>query len=124
MQKDWQSKVYAFFHPAIKIKYIEGCKCHEFTCNAKTCKGKGKNPRVVRQFLDLKDKALTKTLHVHAINCWGREIVDKSEDANSIESERQALKGAELCDGSITAVFERTGKGKVVIWFPRCCCYT
>jgi hypothetical protein len=46
-------------------------------------------------------------------NCWGCDIVDNSEDANTIESARQALKGAELRDGSITAVFDRTGKGKI-----------
>jgi hypothetical protein len=77
------------------------------------CKGKGKNPRVVRRFLDTKDKASTKALRGHAINCWGRDIVDQSDDANTIESAREALKGAELPDGSITAVFERSGKGKV-----------
>lgn len=67
----------------------------------------------MRRFLDTKDKASTKTLRVHAINCWGREIVNRSDDADTIEAARQALKGAELRDGSITAVFERTGKGKV-----------
>jgi hypothetical protein len=113
LQKDWRSKVYAFFQPEVSIKYIDDRKCHEFTCNAKSCKGKGKNPRVVRRFLDTKDKASTKTLRVHAINCWGRENVDKSENANDIASARDALQGAELRDGSITAEFERTGKGKI-----------
>jgi hypothetical protein len=41
------------------------------------------------------------------------DIVEKSEDAKNIMSAREALKGAELCDGSITAVFEQSGKGKV-----------
>lgn len=50
---------------------------------------------------------------MHAINCWGRENVENSENASNIETAREALKGAELRDGSITAVFERTGKGKV-----------
>ena len=50
---------------------------------------------------------------MHAIKCWGQEIVEKSEEAKNIASAREVLKGAELCDGSITAVFERTGKGKV-----------
>ena len=113
LQKEWRSKVYAFFRPDIKTTYIDNRKCHEFTCNAKNCKGKGKNPRVVRRFLDTKDKASTKTLRVHAISCWGRENVDNSDNASNIESAREALKGAELRDGSITAVFERTGKGKI-----------
>jgi len=113
LQKEWRSKVYAFFHPDVKICHVDGRKCHEFSCNARNCKGKGKNPRLVRRFLDTKDRASTKSLRVHAINCWGREIVDQSEDAKNISSAREALKGAELRDGSLTAVFERTGKGKV-----------
>ncbi len=67
----------------------------------------------MRHYLDTKDKASTKSLRSHAIKCWGQEIVEKSEDARNIASAREALKGAELRDGSITAVFERTGKGKV-----------
>ena len=39
--------------------------------------------------------------------------MNNSDNASNIESAREALKGAELRDGSITAVFERTGKGKV-----------
>ena len=113
MQKDWRSKIYAFFHSEVEIGYVEGRKCHEFTCNAKHCKGKGKNARVVRRYLDTKDKASTKSLRAHAIKCWGQEIVEKSEEARNIASAREALKGAELRDGSITAIFERTGKGKI-----------
>ena len=39
--------------------------------------------------------------------------MEKSEEASNIASARDALKKADLRDGSITAVFERTGKGKV-----------
>jgi hypothetical protein len=113
LQKDWRSKVYAFFQSEVAIVHVDGRKCHEFTCNAKHCKGKGKNARVVRRYLDTKDKASTKSLRAHAIKCWGQEIVAKSEEATNIASAREALKGAELRDGSITAVFERTGKGKI-----------
>lgn len=113
LQKDWRSKVYAFFQSNVNIVYVDERKCHEFTCNAKHCKGKGKNARIVRRYLDTKDKASTKSLRAHAIKCWGQEIVEKSVDAKNIASAREALKGAELRDGSITAVFERTGKGKV-----------
>ena len=113
MQKDWHSKVYTFFWSEVEIGYVDGRKCHEFTCNAKNCKGKGKNARVVRRYLDTKDKASTKSLRAHAIKCWGQEIVEKSEDTKNIASAREALKGTELRDGSITAVFKRTGKGKI-----------
>ena len=85
-----------YFHPEIEIKYIDSHKCHEFTCNAKNCKGKGKNPCLVCQFLDMKDKASNKTLHMHTINCWGQEIVDQSDDTDTIKTARQALKGAVL----------------------------
>jgi len=113
LRKDWRSKVYAFFQSKVGIVYIDGRKCHEFVCDAKHCKGNGKNARIVRRYLDTKDKASTKSLRAHAIKCWGPEIVKKSEDAKDIASARSALKGAELRDGSITAVFERNGKGKV-----------
>jgi hypothetical protein len=113
LQKDWRSKVYAFFQTQVKIAYVDGRKCHKFTCNAKNCKAKGNNPRTVRRYLDTKDRASTKTLRAHAIKCWGQEIVERSEDAKNITSAREALKGAELRDRLITAVFERSGKGKV-----------
>lgn len=113
LQKDWRSKVYAFFQTQVKIAYVDGRKCHEFICNAKNCKAKGNNPRTVRRYLDTKDRASMKTLRAHAIKCWGQEIVERSEDAKNITSAREVLKGAELRDGSITAVFERSGKGKV-----------
>ena len=44
LQRDWRSKIYAFFNSEVKIKYPDGRNCHEFTCSAKYCKGKGKNP--------------------------------------------------------------------------------
>ena len=84
LQKDWRLKVYAFFQSEVAIVHVDGRKCHEFTCNAKHCKGKGKNARIVRRYLDTKDKALTKSLRAHAIKCWGQEIVEKSEDSKNI----------------------------------------
>jgi hypothetical protein len=67
---------------------------------------------MVQRFLDTKDKALTKSLQAHAVQCWGLEILEKSEEAPNIVSARDALKKVDLRDGSITAVFERMGKGK------------
>jgi len=44
--------------------------------------------------------------------CWGTENVDRALAAKvNIEEARVTLAG--LKDGSITAAFERTGKGKV-----------
>jgi len=68
---------------------------------------------MVRRFLDTKDKALTKSLQAHALQCCSLGILEKSEEAPNIASARDALKKADLRDGSITAVFERTGKGKL-----------
>lgn len=45
--------------------------------------------------------------------CWGEDIVRQVTEAGNIESARQALKDAKLIDGSITAVFNRMGKGKI-----------
>jgi len=73
--------------------------------------GRGTEPRLVRRFLDKGDKASTSSLKCHAYACWGRDLVDKAKTAGGIDNVRKGLKGAELRDGTITAVFERVGKG-------------
>lgn len=55
----------------------------------------------------------------HAKNCWGEVIVDQADEAKNIDSIRAGLATAKkLTDGSITASFERKGKGKVT--FSNC----
>jgi len=105
--------IYAFFRPDVEISYVEGRHVHDFTCAAKQCKGKGKSPRLVRYYLDTGDKKSTSGLRRHAVICWGEEIVKEAAAAKDIVSARDALKGAVQRDGSITAVFERTKKGKL-----------
>jgi hypothetical protein len=105
--------VYAFFHAEVAINYINNRCVHDFTCAAKHCKARGKNPRLVRRYLDTGDSKSTRALRRHAKACWGEENVAKADHAKDIDAARDALKGAMLRDGSITAVFERTGKGKV-----------
>jgi hypothetical protein len=68
---------------------------------------------MVRRYLDTGDKSSTSGLRRHAVLCWGEEIVKDACATKNIEMARDGLKGAKLKDGSITAVFERTGKGKV-----------
>jgi hypothetical protein len=97
----------------VAISYVDGRRSHVFTCSAQNCKGKGKNPRQVRRYLDTKDKSSTKALCNHAIHCWGNEVVERSVEAKDIPSARAALKMAEMRDGSIMAVFNRTGKAKI-----------
>jgi hypothetical protein len=113
LQKDWRSPIYAFFNAEVKISYDNGRKVHEFTCSARHCKGRGQHPRTVRRYLDTKDKSSTSSLHTHAISCWGKKIVDDAAASSNIASARKAIGSAELKDGEITAVFERTGKGKI-----------
>jgi hypothetical protein len=59
------------------------------------------------------DYKSTSGLRRHAKNCWGEENVSRADDAKNIDDARQALKDSKLINGRITAVFERTGKGKV-----------
>jgi hypothetical protein len=107
---DWTSPIYAFFGPIPDITYDDkGRRAHEFRCTATHCKGK----RIVRRFLDTTDRASTSNLKRHAIVCWGSTIVNDALEAKvNIESARQTL-GSMMKDGSITASFQRKGKGKV-----------
>lgn len=115
LSDDWVSPVYAFFHPVPDITYnAQGRRAHAFRCSATACRGKGKggDRRVVRRFLDTKDRKSTSNLKRHAIVCWGVETVRKALEAKvDIGSARKTL--GDMKDGSITAAFERKGRGKV-----------
>ena len=88
-----------------------GCT-HEFRCSAGVCKGKGTNKWIVQCYLNTLDWMSSSNLKQHAILCWGGDTVGKALDAKvDIESARKILGGHQ--DGSITAAFERKGKGKV-----------
>jgi hypothetical protein len=89
---------------------VEGRRCHAFQCLAKHCKQK---TRSVRRYLDTGDAKSTGNLRKHAKKCWGDEVVasaDKAKDAKEVRD--TTIKGS-LDPQSITAVFERKGKGKV-----------
>ncbi|RXW14793.1 hypothetical protein EST38_g11056 [Candolleomyces aberdarensis] len=120
----WNSPIYAFFEPRPTINTHHDSQCLEFKCGAPQCKGQGnqKERRIVRRYLDaklLKDgKAKvdnsTGNLYKHARKCWGLDIVQQAINANDLAVTQQALAASKtLADGSITATFERTGKGKV-----------
>ncbi|KAF5374631.1 hypothetical protein D9615_008911 [Tricholomella constricta] len=117
MAKDWTSPIYGFFGPRPSIEIVDGRRCHEFKCGAPQCKGKGPKPRIVRRYLDKADKGSTSNMHKHAKNCWGEETVKKALETKhelSIEDIRKSLTtAAKQRDGSITAIFERKGKGPV-----------
>jgi len=52
-------------------------------------------------------------MSITTTRCWGKEIVQSASAAKDIASAQQALGKAEMRDGSLTAVFERSGKGKI-----------
>ena len=110
LMKDWTTPIYAFFKPTPLIEHIDGRCCHVFQCMVKACKHK---LRGVRRFLDTGDAKSTGNLRKHAKRCWGDDVVataDKATNANDVR--RTTVKGA-LDPQSITAAFERKGKGKV-----------
>ena len=118
MAKDWTSPIYGFFEARPAIEVAEGRRCHDFKCAAPHCKGKGARARLVRRYLDKKDKGSTSNMHKHAKICWGVEIVSKalqSRDELTIKEVRKSLSEAKIQDGTITAMFER--KGKEVVSF-------
>ena len=111
---EWTSPIYAFFQATPSIETVDGRRVHEFRCSASHCKGRGKNPRIVRPYLDTSDRNSTGNLRKHARLCWGDEILRGADDCGDLESARKGLdKARKLQDGSITTSFERKGKGKV-----------
>ena len=66
----------------------------------------------MQRFLDTMDRKSTSNLKHHATVCWGAETVNKALYVKvDIEMARKTL--GNLKDGSVTAAFERKGKGKV-----------
>jgi hypothetical protein len=114
LSNDWLSPIYAFFQPTPSIATVDGRRVHEFKCSAVNCKGRGKNPRIVRRYLDTSDRNSTGNLRKHARLCWGEDILLGADACGDIDTTREALgKAKKLKDGSITTAFERKGKGKV-----------
>lgn len=116
MAKDWTSPIYGFFESRPAIEVVDGRRCHEFKCAATFCKGKGMNPRIVRRYLDKADRGSTSNMHKHAKGCWGGEIVSRALETKkdlTINEVRESLAKAKLQDGTITALFQRQGKGNV-----------
>lgn len=114
LSDDWVSPIYAFFQPTPSIETVDGRRVHEFECSASYCKGRGKNPRIVRRYLDTSDRNSTGNLRKHAQMCWGDGILSGADACGDRNSARKGLdKAKKLQDGSITTSFEREGKGKL-----------
>jgi hypothetical protein len=77
-----------------------------FQCGAKSCK------QHIRRFLDKGDAGSTSNLRKHAISCWGEASVTAVTGLANINDARESVKSIKE-NGSITAAFEKKGKGKV-----------
>ena len=84
---------------------------HDFTSNAKVCKGREKNPRLVHRYLDTSDSKLTGGLRRHAKICWGEENVARADEARNIEEACQKLKDAKLINHNCSIQMDRKRKG-------------
>jgi hypothetical protein len=111
--EQWNTPIYAFFKPTPIIDHIGGRRAHIFECSAKICKGKGRNGRHVRRYLNTADATSTSNLRRHAKICWSLETVAAADATHNVCTARAVLAKSILKDGSITAAFERVGKEKV-----------
>ena len=108
LAKKWTSPIYAFFEPTPAIEYVNGRRSHIFKCTGRSCK------KTVRRFLDnLKDSTSASNMRKHVESCWGEDALKAAMEAgtakDACETVVKELKGS----GTITASFERKGKGKV-----------
>lgn len=107
MSKGWKSPAYAFFEPNPTIEYTNGRRCHAFKCAAKSCK------HVCRRYLDTKDKGSTGNMIKHITTCWGEDAWKAAMNCNSAVEAKEAVVKPIQMTGSITASFQRKGKGKI-----------
>jgi len=63
--------------------------------------------------LDKGDAKSTSGLRRHVSKCWGAETVKLADGTKDLEAAHAILLKTKLHDGTITAEFERIGKGKV-----------
>ncbi|KIM53945.1 hypothetical protein SCLCIDRAFT_137784 [Scleroderma citrinum Foug A] len=108
MMKDWNTPIYAFFKPLPQVVVKNGCRTHEFLCFGRGCKA------TVRWFLDTTDCRSTSNLRKHAKSCWGNDVVRAADDAKNADEVWTKIVPNYLQDGSITAAFERKGKGNIM----------
>jgi hypothetical protein len=107
LKKSWTAPIYGFYKADVKIGYDEGRKYHLFRCDGRSC------TETIRRYLDTKDRSSTSNLRKHARTCWGKDAVKVVDDAKNADEVRNKHVKALKQHGTITAAFERTGKGKV-----------
>ncbi|KAG1752272.1 hypothetical protein EDD22DRAFT_981652 [Suillus occidentalis] len=99
--QEWNSQVYAFFHPIPKIIEQNGWRVHEFRCQGKGCKA------TVRCYLDKGDACSTGNLHKHMHSCWREDILKTADEAKDVDEVWKNIVGSVLQNGSITVSFKR-----------------
>jgi hypothetical protein len=101
----WTSPLYALYHPIPAIGHENGRRYHEFHCFGRSCK------KIIRRYLDTKDAASTGNMQKHSKKCWGTDVVKATMDTENVADARKVL--SKHKDGSIAALFQIKGKGKV-----------
>ena len=101
------SLVYAFFDPILIICEIDKHYGHEFKCQAHACKAK------ICQFLDTKDAWSTGNMQKCVKSCWDGDVLGKANATKDAKEVCMKIVGSILQTRSITAAFERKGKGKM-----------
>src|SRR6202042_3983526 len=107
LAKKWTSPIYAFFEPTPVIEYVNGHRSHVFKCAGWSCK------KTVRWFLDKKDSTSTSNMRKHVKSCWGEDALKAAMEAGTAKHARKTVVKELKGSGTITASFERKGKGKV-----------
>ncbi|KAA1478817.1 hypothetical protein DENSPDRAFT_788475 [Dentipellis sp. KUC8613] len=107
LQAKCTSAIYAFSDPTPIITYRNSRKYHTFTCLSKGC---GKQ---VSRCLQTTDAMSTSNMRKHARQCWGEDVVRAADLAGNVSVARDKVTKPFLKDGSITAAFVRSGKGKI-----------
>ena len=104
--KRWTSQIYAFYEHIPDIAYFNSRRAHVFKCGATSCKYK------CRRFLDGPDRSSTGNLIKHVKSCWGDVAYAAATECKNADEARDNV-AKPLGMGTITASFERIGKGKV-----------
>ncbi|KAG0691749.1 hypothetical protein DFH29DRAFT_819015 [Suillus ampliporus] len=107
LMKEWTSLIYAIFDPTPIILTIDKRCAHVFKCMAKGCQV------CVRRFLDKKDACSTGNMRKHVKIFWGKEVLQAADQAKNAKEVQMKIVPGVLHNGSITASFERKGKGQV-----------
>ena len=78
------------------------------------CKGRGRFGRFIRHYLDTGDARSTGNMCRHTKGCWGLETVSAADNTKDVHTAHDVMAKARPHNGSITAVFERVGKNRVM----------